>query len=123
MALLQNCFVGEWEAVRAGVLHQLGVYRGWHAGSDVPGRPLEVLAPPEAAARAMTPCGSAGAVLAALRPLAAAFGAERELHLVLRLHYPGMPFEVAARALEECGSRVLPGLRYPLKRALDLPGR
>lgn len=120
VALFQNCFVGEWESARAGVLHQLGVYRGWHAGTDSPGRPLQVMAPPELEARALTPCGRPHEVLAAVRPLAEAFGSGRELHLVLRLHYPGMRFEDAARAVEECGANVVAGLRHPVKQEPDV---
>jgi alkanesulfonate monooxygenase SsuD/methylene tetrahydromethanopterin reductase-like flavin-dependent oxidoreductase (luciferase family) len=111
VALFQNCFVGDWREARAGVLHQLGAYRGWHAGSDVPGRPLGVLPPPEAEARAQTPSGPPDAVARALRPLVDTFGAGRDLHLVVRLHYPGMRFETAARAVRRFGAEVIPRLR------------
>ena len=49
-------------------------------------------------------------MLAALRPLVEAFG-HRELHLIVRLHYPGMDLEPAARAVELFGREVLPALK------------
>lgn len=110
VALFQNCYPGPWDEVRAGVLHQLGVYRAWYAGSDLPGRPLEPLPPPEAEARAQTPCGDAPAVAAALAPLVREFGTGRDLHLVVRLHYPGMDAATAAGAIRLFGSTVIPAL-------------
>jgi len=50
-------------------------------------------------------------VARALRPLVEAFGARREFHLVVRLHYPGMDFEAASRAVELFGEEVLPALK------------
>ena len=46
-ALLQNAFVTDdperdWPAVAKGIGHQLGVYAGWRAGTDVPGKALAV---------------------------------------------------------------------------------
>jgi alkanesulfonate monooxygenase SsuD/methylene tetrahydromethanopterin reductase-like flavin-dependent oxidoreductase (luciferase family) len=110
VALFQNCYPGPWDEVRAGVLHQLGVYRAWHAGWDVPGRRLEPLPPPEEEARAQTPSGDAAAVAAALAPLVREFGVDRELHLVVRLHYPGMDAGTAARAIEVFATDVMPAL-------------
>jgi probable F420-dependent oxidoreductase len=45
VALLQNAFVTDdperdWPMVRDGIGHQLGVYAGWRADTDVPGHPL-----------------------------------------------------------------------------------
>jgi alkanesulfonate monooxygenase SsuD/methylene tetrahydromethanopterin reductase-like flavin-dependent oxidoreductase (luciferase family) len=60
--------------------------------------------------RTWTPAGTPEEVLRALRPLAEAFG-DRELHLIVRLHYPGMDLEPAARAVELFGQEVLPSLK------------
>jgi probable F420-dependent oxidoreductase len=110
----QNAFVQEdgdaWATVRSGVSHQLGVYRGWQSGSDVPGRALEVDAPPDAEARALTVVGGPDEVAASLAHLVRGF-ADRDLHLVVRLHYPGMSMETAARAIVLFGSEVIPTLR------------
>jgi hypothetical protein len=40
-----------------------------------------------------------------------AFGSRREFHLIVRLHYPGMDFETASRAVELFAERVLPALK------------
>ena len=42
--------------------------------------------------------------------MAMAFG-DRQLHLVVRLHYPGMDFDAAARAVELFGEEVVPALK------------
>jgi probable F420-dependent oxidoreductase len=115
-ALLQNAFVWEegdaWELVRDGVAHQLGVYAGWRAGTDTPEKPeLQVIPPDDQDLRAMTPAGDRHTVLRALRPLVQTFGARKEFHLVVRLHYPGMDLATAARAVELFGEEVLPGLK------------
>jgi alkanesulfonate monooxygenase SsuD/methylene tetrahydromethanopterin reductase-like flavin-dependent oxidoreductase (luciferase family) len=114
-ALLQNAFCWEddsaWELVREGVAHQLGVYGGWRAGTDVPGRPLEVEAIDEETLRSLTPAGPSGEVIGALRPIVQAFADRDEFHLVVRLHYPGMDIETASRAVELFGEEVLPALK------------
>lgn len=114
-ALLQNAFVWEegdaWEVVRDGVAHQLGVYPAWGGGADTPERPLVVTPPPEEALRQSTPAGDRHAVLRALRPIVDAFAGRDEFHLIVRLHYPGMDFDTAARAIELFGTEVLPALK------------
>jgi hypothetical protein len=60
--------------------------------------------------RTWTPAGTPDEVLRALRPLVEAFG-DRELHLIVRLHYPGMDLGPAAGAVELFGREVLPALR------------
>jgi hypothetical protein len=40
-----------------------------------------------------------------------AFAERREFHLIVRLHYPGMDFDTASRAIELFGEQVLPALR------------
>jgi probable F420-dependent oxidoreductase len=116
VAVLQNAFVTEdperdWPLVRAGAGHQLGVYAGWRAGTDTPGRPLEVMPPPEADLRATTAFGTPDDVIAYLTPLVEVCAGYPEAHLVLRLHYPGMDAAPAARAIELLARRVAPVLR------------
>jgi probable F420-dependent oxidoreductase len=115
-ALLQNALVWEegdaWQVVRDGVAHQLGVYAGWRAGTDTPEKPeLEVIPLGDEELRALTPAGDRHTVLRALRPLVQAFADRKEFHLVVRLHYPGMDLDTAARAVELFGEEVIPGLK------------
>ena len=115
-AQLQNAFVWDegdaWERVREGAAHQLGVYGAWGEGADTPERDeLVVSSIDDAALRHMTPSGSPQEVVHALRPIVDAFAGRKEFHLIIRLHYPGMDFETAARAVELFGERVLPALR------------
>ena len=115
-ALLQNAFVWDdgdaWEVVREGAAHQLGVYAGWREGTDTPEQPdLKVMPPDEATLRKMTPAGDPHEVIRALRPLIEAFGSREEFHLVVRLHYPGMDRDTAARSIELFGAEVLPALK------------
>lgn len=116
VAALKNGFVTEnpqrdWGLVAAGIAHQYGVYAGWRAGTDAPGRPLEVMPPREDDISAATAYGTPQDVVAALRPLAAVLGRYPDAHLVVRLHYPGMALEPAARAIELMGREVAPRLR------------
>ena len=114
-AFLQNAFVWEegdaWDVVGQGAAHQLGVYPAWAEGADTPGRPLVVTPPPEEALRRTTPAGDRHAVLRALRPIVDAFAGRDDFHLIVRLHYPGMGFDTAARAIELFGAEVLPALK------------
>jgi probable F420-dependent oxidoreductase len=116
VAILQNAFVTEnperdWPMVLAGVGHQLGTYAGWRAETDVPGRPLEVVPPSEDSIRASTAYGTPDEVVESLTPLAEIMGAYPESHLILRLHYPGMSKEPAARAIELFAAEVAPAVR------------
>jgi probable F420-dependent oxidoreductase len=116
VGVLQNAFVtddpeGDWPMVRDGIGHQLGTYSGWRAGTDVPGRALEVMPPDEEEIRKMTAYGPPEAVIEYLTPVAKLLGEYPEGHLVLRLHYPGMTAEPAARAIELFASAVAPELR------------
>jgi probable F420-dependent oxidoreductase len=115
-AQLQNAFVWEdgdaWGVARPGVAHQLGVYSGWRAGTDTPEKPaLEVLPPDDDTLRELTPAGDRHEVIRALRPLVDAFARRPEFHLVVRLHYPGMDLDTAARSVELFGGEVLPALK------------
>jgi hypothetical protein len=98
--------------VREGARHHLGVYGGWDQGSDTPGHGFFLGDMPDEKVRHMVPVGTPDEVLAGLRPMVEAF-ADRPggFTLVVRLHYPGMPFSTAARAVEVFGEKVLPGLQ------------
>jgi probable F420-dependent oxidoreductase len=115
IAQLQSAFVSDdgraWETVADGARHHLGVYTGWAEGSDTPGKDFWITPPPDEAIRRLVVAGSPEEVLAGLRPWIDAFGDRRDFHLVVRLHYPGMPYTVAARCLELFAARVLPGLK------------
>ena len=116
VALLQNAFVttdpdGDWPMVRDGAGHQLGTYTGWRSGTDVPGTPLQVKPPPEEDLRRTTAYGTPDEVIEYLEPVCKVFRDYPEGHLILRLHYPGMTKEPAARAIELLGQEVAPRLR------------
>lgn len=115
-ALLQNAFVTEdperdWPMVARGIGHQLGVYAGWRAGTDVPGRPLEVLPPDDDTIRRTTAYGTPTEVSEFLEPLAGVLGAHPDSHLILRFHYPGMEAGPAADAIKLFAREVAPRLR------------
>jgi probable F420-dependent oxidoreductase len=114
-AQLQNAFVWEggdaWEIVGPGAGHQIGVYGGWAAGGDTPGRDFLVAPVEEDSLRKLTPCGTPQEVAHALRPIVEAFAGRREFHLIVRLHYPGMDFATAAHAMELFAARVVPALK------------
>ena len=116
VALLHNAYVTadpdrDWPMIRAGAGHQLGTYSGWRAGTDVPGRPLEVMPPDDEELRSMTAYGTPDQVIDALAPLAELLGSYPEGHLIVRLHYPGMTAEPAARAIRLFANEVAPALR------------
>lgn len=116
VALLQNAFVTEhpdrdWPMVREGIGHQLGVYAGWRTGTDVPGKDLEVIPPGESDIKRTTAYGTPDDVVAYLEPVTKVLGRYPDSHLILRLHYPGMPAEPAARSMELLAREVAPRLR------------
>ena len=114
-ALLRNAFVlkegDAWEVAAGGVAHQLGVYPAWAAGTDTPGRGFEVHPPDEETMRKVTTTGDPQTVTRELRPYVEAFGDRDDFHLIVRLHYPGMDLDTAARAVELFGEEVLPALK------------
>lgn len=116
-ALLQNAFVTEdperdWPMVRDGIGHQLGVYAGWRAGTDTPAHPqLEVMPPDAATIERTTAYGTPDEVVDFLSPIVDVLAAYPESHLVVRLYYPGMNAEPAARAIELFAREVAPTLR------------
>jgi probable F420-dependent oxidoreductase len=121
IVLLQNVFVSRdgdawrdgspWSDLRAGIAQQLGAYEAWDAGGDTPELDrLDPVTPSDEDLRLSTPAGSPEEVLGALLPTVREFGT-RDLHLVVRLHYPGMDLETAAPAVELFASDVLPALK------------
>ena len=115
-AQLQNVFVWDdgdtaWEIASKYVPNQLGIYGGWDAGGDTPDQGFVLAPPDEQTMRYLTPTGSPQDLIRVLRPMVEAFGSRREFHLVVRLHYPGMDFETASRAVELFAERVLPALK------------
>jgi len=114
-AQLHNAFVWDdgdaWDVVRAGANHQLGVYEAWRQGGDTPEHDSLEVPDVDGLARDLTPAGSPSDVTKALRPWIDAFGDREEFHLIVRLHYPGMDFETASRAVELFGEEVIPALK------------
>jgi probable F420-dependent oxidoreductase len=117
LVLTRNAFVTErgdaWAEIRDGVAHQWGAYEAWDAGHDTPENdslepPLRDLEPARAATIAGPPEEVARELAVVVEPYR-----DRHVELVVRLHYPGMGYEKAARAIELFGARVLPALIGP----------
>ncbi|HET7481460.1 MAG TPA: LLM class flavin-dependent oxidoreductase [Actinomycetota bacterium] len=116
VAVLQNAYVTnepdrDWPMVRDGIGHQLGTYAGWRAGTDVPGKKLEVAPPSEDDIRRTTAYGTPDDVVAYLESLTKVLSRYPEAHIVLRLHYPGMDGAPAADAIRLLASDVAPRLK------------
>jgi alkanesulfonate monooxygenase SsuD/methylene tetrahydromethanopterin reductase-like flavin-dependent oxidoreductase (luciferase family) len=116
VAVLQNAFVSndpeaDWPQVRAGIGHQLGTYAGWREGTDVDGRPLEIIPPEESDIKRTTAYGDPAEVIEQLAPLVRVLALYPESHLIVRLHYPGMTAEPAAAAIRLFAQEVAPALR------------
>ena len=115
VALTQNAFPwtegDHWKLLREGLTQQLGAYTAWDAGHDTPEH--DALAPTlaEEEARRWTVAGPPEEVVAALGPLVTRNEDRDELHLVVRLHYPGMDLATAARATSLFAAEVAPALR------------
>jgi probable F420-dependent oxidoreductase len=114
-AQLQNTFAWEegdaWEVARRYVPNQLGIYSGWDKGGDTPEQGYTLGPVEEATMRRLTPTGTPQEVIHALRPLVEAFAGRKDFHLIVRLHYPGMDFDTASRAVELFAEKVLPALK------------
>lgn len=116
VALMQNAFVSSsgdaWAVAREGLAHQLGAYDAWDAGADTPEHDaLEIPSRDPETLRRWITAGPPEEVARALRTLIAPFAARSELHLIVRLHYPGMGFDDASRAVELFAAEVAPALR------------
>lgn len=114
-AQLQNAFPWDdaesgWELIKDGAAHHLGVYSGWAAGADTPGQGFFLGEMPEELLRHMNPTGTPAEIAALLRRWIEPFRDREEFHLIVRLHYPEMGFDVASRAIELFGEQVLPTL-------------
>ena len=91
--------------------HQIASYMRWHAEDDVdqePGQELPALDMARLLARTIS--GTPGSVVEQVRPWVEEF-ADREFHMIFRLHYPGMRLADAEPALRLFAGTVLPELR------------
>jgi probable F420-dependent oxidoreductase len=116
LALTQNAFAWRdgdpWELLSEGLTQQLGTYAAWEQGHDTPESDQLVPAPPDfEEVRRWTFAGTPEQVVAALGPMVTRNADRDELHLVVRLHYPGMDMETASRAVELFAAEVSPALR------------
>jgi probable F420-dependent oxidoreductase len=115
VVLLQNAFAWRdgdpWPLIRDGVVQQLGAYEAWGEGADTPEHDrLEPAMPSEEDLRLSTPAGPPDEVARTLLATIRAAG-NRDVHLVVRLHYPGMDLETASRAIELFAAEVIPALK------------
>ena len=114
VALCLNVVVARgdpWAVFGPGVDHQFLQYLRWKredAGLAV-GPDDERAA--VAAGRRLTLAGPPDEVAAALRPWVAAVVPRHPLHLVVKLHYPGVPVARTVEALDLFAAEVLPALR------------
>jgi probable F420-dependent oxidoreductase len=96
-------------SVLAAMWHQVGTYQLWHAQDDGnAARELPPLDTHEIRRRGFL--GTPEQVVAQARPWLEAFG-DRQLHIIFRLHYPGMPFEAAEAAVRLFSTEVIPRLK------------
>ena len=102
------------ESVARGAVHLTRNYAEWYSSSSDEAGGREVGR--AVAARLDAPTagiisGSAQQVVDRLAPLAARFGAEREYHLVVRLHWPGMSRSEGLDRIAAFAEQVAPALR------------
>jgi probable F420-dependent oxidoreductase len=95
--------------VRRAMWEQIGTSLRWHAGAS--GSTLPPMDEWEIERRAFM--GTPAEVVEQLRPWVEAFG-DRELHVLFRLHYPGMRLEQAEPAVRLFAAEVIPALRRPV---------
>jgi alkanesulfonate monooxygenase SsuD/methylene tetrahydromethanopterin reductase-like flavin-dependent oxidoreductase (luciferase family) len=97
----------------AGAEHMRRSYGEWYSSSSDVGGGREVgeviRARPEPTAGIVA--GPPAKVVEALSPLAERYGREREFHLVVRHHWPGMPNDLALEQLARFSEEVAPALR------------
>jgi probable F420-dependent oxidoreductase len=96
--------------VLAAMWHQIATYMAWHAVDD--GGPAATGLAPLDLTRlsARTISGTPDSVAARSRPWIEEF-ADRELHMIFRLHYPGMRYAQAEPAIRTFAAEVIPQLR------------
>ena len=110
-------------SVQRAMWHQIATYQVWHTEDETGQPPSEFPPINEDAIRVRTVAGTPADVIQQIRPWVQEFGA-RELHVIVRLHYPGMRAEEAERAVRLFAAEVIP----PLRRlggleAREAPGR
>ncbi len=93
--------------------HQFGAYDAWDAGADTPANDSLTIG---AARRGRAPQVHAGrdargGAPSRLKEIVAPFADHPDVHLVVRLHYPGMDLDTAARAVELFAAEVMPALK------------
>jgi alkanesulfonate monooxygenase SsuD/methylene tetrahydromethanopterin reductase-like flavin-dependent oxidoreductase (luciferase family) len=115
IVVLQNAFAWRdgdpWPLIRDGLVHQHGTYEAWGKGADTPEQDrLEPAVPSEEDLRLSTPAGPPEEVARALLSAIRAAG-DRDVHLVVRLHYPGMDLDTASRAVELFAAEVMPVIK------------
>ena len=115
VVLLQNAFAWRdgdpWPLIRDGLVHQHGTYEAWGEGADTPEHDrLEPAVPSDEDLRLSTPAGPPEEVARALLATIRAAG-DRDIHLVVRLHYPGMDLDTASRAAELFATDLMPVLK------------
>jgi alkanesulfonate monooxygenase SsuD/methylene tetrahydromethanopterin reductase-like flavin-dependent oxidoreductase (luciferase family) len=113
IGFLHNAFVTEDGAIPdhvvAGIWHQLGTYLAWER-TDTPEAEFQLPPLDRTIVEARTTLGDPAAVSAELGRWVEAY-ADRRLHMVIRLHYPGMSYAQAAPAVELFARSVMPSLR------------
>ena len=97
------------QSVRTAMWHQIGTYMQWHAEDDL-GAPQPFPPLDEGPILARAFAGTPEAVVEQARPWIEEFG-HRELHVIFRLHYPGMRREEAEAALRLFATEVIPPLK------------
>jgi alkanesulfonate monooxygenase SsuD/methylene tetrahydromethanopterin reductase-like flavin-dependent oxidoreductase (luciferase family) len=96
--------------VVVGAWHQLGTYAAWRIPNDTPEAPYQLPPLDRGAVLERMSAGTPDQVVETMRPWLAAYGS-RDLHIVFRLHYPGMTRAQAQPAVELFASEVIPQLK------------
>lgn len=102
------------EDVRRAMWHQIGTYQEWHA-RDAGAAPAGLPPVDDALIRARSFLGRPADIVEQARPWISEFG-RRDLHVIVRLHYPGMRLAGAERAVRLFGAEVIPALRRIAER-------
>jgi alkanesulfonate monooxygenase SsuD/methylene tetrahydromethanopterin reductase-like flavin-dependent oxidoreductase (luciferase family) len=114
IGVLQNAWVSSDgalpEHVAAGAWHQLGTYAAWRVPNDTPEAPYQLPPLDPRAVRERMAAGTPDRVVAAMHPWLEEYG-RRDLHIVFRLHYPGMSRAQAQPAVELFAQEVIPALK------------
>jgi alkanesulfonate monooxygenase SsuD/methylene tetrahydromethanopterin reductase-like flavin-dependent oxidoreductase (luciferase family) len=114
IGVLQNAWVsrdgGIPDHVLDGAWHQLGTYVAWRVPNDTPEAPYQLPPLDRQAVVERMAAGKPEQVVQAIRPWLEAYG-KRDLHIVFRLHYPGMTRAEAQPAVELFAQEVIPALK------------